>query len=133
MSGINELLRNSAKPKFISGPLFPNSEEGSFLGEAGKRQEFILRCVQVIELQECYSEKIYKFIDDGGNVVINFANKEGGYAVGEKYRIRATVKAHKVYEGVRQTIVIRLKTLELFYESKAMEADPNASSAWNDI
>lgn len=128
MSGLNDLLRKSAKG--FAGQ--PTASPGAFVGEAGKRQEFILRCVDVIDLANCYSEKIYKFVDEEGNLVINFANKAGEWFVGNKYRIKATVKAHKEYQGEKQTLINRLKTIELFYERPQAEAQESgdASSAW---
>jgi hypothetical protein len=124
MNSLNGILRRSAIPAPEGG--------GSFVGEAGKRQEFKLTCVGVVDLQECYSEKIYKFVDEDGNVFINFAGKAGEWFVGEKYKIRATVKAHKIYAETKQTIINRLKTLELFYE-KPTEAQGCGAVGWDSI
>lgn len=123
---------NEAFSKKNNLPLFDGKPEvepsGAYLGTVDVRQEFVLTCTDVIPLLEGYAVKIYKFVDDAGNVVMNFASREGAWFPGEKYKIRATVKRHAIYAGVRQTHIIRLKTLELFYEKPAEEQ--GADAAW---
>ncbi len=117
-------------------PLFtgiPDSEPvGNYVGKVDARQEFVLTCTGVIPLYEGYFVKIYQFKDDDGNVVVNFASKDGCWFPGERYRIRARVKRHSIYNGVKQTQIIRLTTVELIYirdESDKVTGD----ASWNAI
>lgn len=117
-------------------PLFtgiPDSEPiGNYVGKLDTRSEFVLTCTTIIPLFEGLYVKIYQFKDDNGNAVINFASKDGSWSVGEKYRIRARVKRHSVYGGVKQTQITYLKTVELFYERD--ESDKiTADESWNVI
>jgi hypothetical protein len=130
---INQLFRKrNDDPGSLFGGKAQTETVGRYQKQIGERHEFILTCTAVITpATEIYSVKIYKFVDDEGNVFMNFANKEGDWFSGNKYRIRATVKAHKIYEGVRQTHIIRLKTLELFYDQPPVVA--TGSDAWDAI
>jgi hypothetical protein len=116
-------------------PLFGGVQEseprGSYVGVVGVRQEFILTCTDVIPLTSGYSVKIYRFVDELGNVVVNFAKKDGDWFAGNKYRIKAKVKRHSVYQGVRQTAIYYLKTVELFYDHPPVEVTD--SVAWDAI
>lgn len=131
---LNEILRNSANKGIstIKGSLFGDEEKGNFVGEIGKRAEFVLKCMEIVILQQGYFVKIYKFEDEAGNVVVNFASKDLSWVgIGEKYRIRATVKRQVLYQFVRQTQIIRLKKIELFYEPQT--ENTSTRSDWMSI
>jgi hypothetical protein len=101
-------------PRVIKGSLFGNEEEakGRWRGQEGERHEFILKHTAAIPLFEGYYVAIYKFEDEEGNSLINFAGRQLDWlVVGESYRIRATVKKTTVYQGVRQTHINRLKNM----------------------
>lgn len=97
--------RPAAKPAGQTGPT------GQHLGEVGKRDVFTLECTDVKSLGVGdYGERfLIKFRDAAGNCVVWFTG-EGGFDAkfGETYTVKATVKEHGEFGGVRQTVVSRL-------------------------
>lgn len=49
---------------------------------------------------------IHRMLDDEGHTLVWFANTNSGMEVGHKYKIRATVKKHDVYNNWKQTVLI---------------------------
>lgn len=130
---INELFKKrNDDPGSLFGGKAQVETSGKYQKAVGERAEFILTCKAVITpATEIYAVRIYKFEDEDGNVFMNFASKIGSWSVGEKYKIRATVKAHKIYDGVRQTHIIRLHTVELFYDKPDVET--TGADIWSSI
>jgi hypothetical protein len=68
----------------------------AFVGTVGTRGEFTVEVVNVIEYEGNWGvTRIHKMLDDAGNALVWFASREGGFAQGRRYRIKATVKAHE--------------------------------------
>lgn len=65
---------------------------------------------------------IYTFIDENNNVLVwkttgmlGYEDENGRYAVykeGDKLTIKGTIKAHDVYNGVKQTVLTRVKVIK---------------------
>lgn len=57
----------------------------------------------------------HTFVDDAGNNYVWFATSENlGRYRGRKLRIKGTVKAHNEFRGVKQTLINRVKVIEVF-------------------
>lgn len=95
------------KNLFEGARLEPAVISGQWQGEVGKRQEFTLTCTRIISLTIGYYVKIYCFNDLEGNAFVWMASRDGKFDEGGCYRVRATVKKHRVYRGVRQTDLMR--------------------------
>ena len=90
-----------------------------YVGEVGKRQVFEIADMKLITSWETQFGRtfLYKFADTHGNVLVWFAsslmlkeNEKGGYdEITSVSRIKATVKAHNERDGVKQTIINRVK------------------------
>lgn len=91
-------------------------------GEIGKRSNFTLTVNKIITVQGYdYGFFIYKMTDDKGNIFVwKTSNPAGSWSAaphitwqevkeGMTYQIKATVKAHTEYKGVKQTEVQRCK------------------------
>lgn len=127
---INSYFKREKNLPLLTG-VMDSPPKGEFIAKPGERVEFVMTCTASIPLFEGYFVRVYRFVDDNGSVVVNFASKDGSWFTGEKYRIKATVKRHSVWEGVKQTQIIRLKTIELFYDKPVEETTSDAS--WNVI
>jgi hypothetical protein len=79
-----------------------------FQGEVGKRQEFVLTVERIIYSDGAYGVTfITKLVDEQGNIFTWFASNE--LEQGKTYTIKATVKKHEEYRGVKQTVITRGK------------------------
>lgn len=85
-------------------------KESEFFGEIKTRYE--LDNVEVIfvkKIEGYYGmTTIVKMIMEEGNLITWFATNDPDISVGEKHNIRATVKKHNDYNGVKETIVTRV-------------------------
>lgn len=93
----------------------PTSE---YQGEVGKRREWDLTMTRVSSSEGSYgTTHIYRMADEAGNIFTWFASNEiridGREAMaGDKLRLKATVKKHEEYRGIKQTILTRATVLE---------------------
>jgi hypothetical protein len=110
---INEYFKRSKEIGSLFGGAQQIDTQGSFQKQVGERHEFVLKLSARIPLFEGYYVAVYQWLDRAGNAFVWFAAKDQDYSVGDTYRIRATVKAHKVYAGIKQTHIFRLKKIGL--------------------
>jgi hypothetical protein len=87
-------------------------KESNFVGKEKQRMVFEnVECIFVKLLETYYgTSTMIKFIDDDGNNLVWFGSgciEE--YESGQKYTIKATIKKHDTYNGVKQTIINRVK------------------------
>jgi len=89
------------------------SAESNYFGEVGKRADYTMNVLFVTERETDYgTTTIVKMVDDAGNRAVWFASNGPDLAVGDKVRIKATVKKHSEYRGVKETALTRCKVLE---------------------
>ena len=80
-----------------------------YVGNVGERNTFSLVLKFQKRFESFYGDKwLNKFVDQNGNDFVYFGNHMD-LEKGEVARIKATIKEHKIYEGVKQTIIQRLK------------------------
>tara|TARA_R100000664_G_C2707984_1_gene105833 strand:- start:313 stop:852 length:540 start_codon:yes stop_codon:yes gene_type:complete len=80
-----------------------------YVGNIGERNTFSLVLKFQKRFESFYGDKwLNKFVDHNGNDFVYFGNYVD-LEKGEVARIKATIKEHKIYEGVKQTIIQRLK------------------------
>jgi len=98
----------------VKGPRVEKPNVSQYLGEVGKRQDFMgLKVVAAIEREGQYGiTTILKFEDAAGNVLTWFASGCPGYSKDDVVDLKATVKSHDEYKGVKQTVISRAKELE---------------------
>lgn len=103
-----------------------------YVGTIGKREEFTLTLSRVSYIDGVYGTKsICKFLDEAGNVIMWFYSGSLEMENGTKVRAKATVDKHEIYQnpyqreaderGVKQTIVKRLKVVEVLHDPSAVE------------
>jgi hypothetical protein len=93
-------------------------EKSDHIGIIGTRETFILTYLSCISFETPYGIKyIEKFADDSGNIAV-WKTYTGGWFDGQplipgnKYKVKATVKDHSEYNGVKQTEISRVTVLE---------------------
>lgn len=81
-----------------------------YVGTVKKREVFDVRLVFVKYLSSLYGTTVmHKFITEKGDILVWFGSSELNLEVkGGLAKIKATVKKHEMYNGVRQTIVQRV-------------------------
>lgn len=95
-------------------------KDGMFVGEVGKRLDFVVDKVEVVTTCEGYygTSTLYKMIDTLGNVLTTWSSADpfDRYAHNLsmdhlKYplNVKGTIKEHKEYNGEKQTVLSRIK------------------------
>ena len=109
----NEDLIKSKMPKEEGKP------ESEFFGAVGDKFSQVVTFVRYFEYERnSYSgwgkelARIYKFVDDSGNVLIWNTSSWKNLQEGTKYTIKAKVKEHNTYQGEKQTILTRCNIVE---------------------
>jgi len=92
---------------------------GVYVGEPKKRLDFTLTLASDREFEGYYGlTHVYEFADEDGNCIVWFTQniietydeeRDGWWTaeLGDTIKMRATVKEHKEYNGVKQTIITR--------------------------
>lgn len=83
-----------------------------YIGEVGKRDILTLTCTAERGLESAYgSLTLYKFRDADGRTAAWFASNQADLEIGSMYRLKASVKKHEMYQGMRQTLLTRATVL----------------------
>lgn len=107
VSGINHIIREKVKQAEIAS----KAETSEYIGAVKQRgKDISMKFVKEIYLGSGpYGEKyIYSFIEGDGNEAVWFTSKQD-FTIGETYSMDFTVKEHKEYNGVKQTVITRAK------------------------
>jgi hypothetical protein len=89
---------------------FESEKNSQWVGEVGRRDIFTLTLVGCRQFESDYGvTTMLKFRDPAGNVVVWWASgcKNWSDDLGKSLQIRATVKAHNGYNGIKQTTISR--------------------------
>lgn len=107
VSGINHILREKTK----QAQLADQAQVSEYVGAVKQRGKDIeVKFTKEIYLG-CgpYGDKyIYTFIEGEGNQICWFTSKQD-FEIGSTYTMDFTVKEHKEYKGVKQTVITRAK------------------------
>lgn len=79
---------------------------GVWIGEIKKREVFELTIEKVLTFETMYGYMTVNLMKCGANTVVYKGNSSLGEA-GDTIKVKATVKEHGEYEGVKQTIINR--------------------------
>lgn len=83
-----------------------------FLGTVGEKITMVLTCVHVVSMESNYGLLFLNICkDDAGNTVIYKGNAQGFPLKGETATVKATVKMHDLFAGVKQTLIQRPKVV----------------------
>ena len=89
---------------------FQDEKNSQYFGEVGKRAVYELTVTFTKEIDSNYGVMtLVKFRDQAGNVATWFASGRPDWIqMGETHKVKATVKKHELYQGVKQTILTRV-------------------------
>jgi len=113
-----EWLRRYAAEQTAIAPVtsetLPEYIEGTWCGEKGSRCDLTVTVERVTELEPGdYGKRfLVHMVEASGATVVWFTGENLNLYDGVTYKVRATVKAHEVYRGRRQTVVQRLTVVE---------------------
>lgn len=84
--------------------------ESQHVGQVGQRLTLAVECLSIHRCETQYGTTgIHRLMTDDGNILTWFASGSTSWLeVGEKATVKATVKGHDAYKGVKQTIVTRV-------------------------
>jgi len=86
-----------------------------WVGEVGARQVMELILVDIKDLGENAwgsHSVLHRFKDTNGNVFTWFASRDAVGEVGQTVKVKATIKKHDDYKGIKQTILSRCTKLD---------------------
>jgi hypothetical protein len=106
VSFLETLLRRIAERPALEAARRAEDANSCHLGTEGQRIELELNCRWTKTFDSAYGPvTIHGFKDQGGNIVIY--KGKCLCEKGEALKVKATVKAHEVREGVKQTVIAR--------------------------
>ena len=93
-----------------------NHNSSEYQGDVGQRKDFTLTYSHHVSFMTNYGvQYIYIFVDDNGNVFIwktaKWIDDKYTEENKEKIRLKGTIKEHKEYNGVKQTVITRCKIM----------------------
>lgn len=95
-----------------SAPVAPAAPTSQWVGTEGQRMDFELTCSSLRSVASDFGEcTLCLFTDAAGNRFKWFASGAAKFAQGDRVTLRATVKAHDEFNGVKQTQLTRGKLL----------------------
>jgi len=85
-------------------------ESSEFIGEIGNRMKFNIECVYCREIDGRFGISImYVFKDGYGNIMKTFySGSSWSMEIGDKAKIKGTIKKHDTYQNVKSTILNRV-------------------------
>ncbi|MGA2259875.1 MAG: hypothetical protein ABSH28_00400 [Acidobacteriota bacterium] len=89
---------------------FQSDKDSQYFGEVSKRAVYELTVTFTKEVDSNYGlMTLVKFRDRNGNVATWFASgRPDWFQMGETHKVKATVKKHELYQGVKQTMLTRV-------------------------
>lgn len=100
-------LKNEDEVTAAVESLIYDSDISEYQGKVGERLEFFLTVEKAIELEGYYGRSImYIMKDDDGNCFV-WTTSAKFWEPETEHHIKGTIKEHKTYRGVKQTILTR--------------------------
>lgn len=114
------LTAYNEKSRLSNKEIDEKSFESRYLGEVGEKLEILATYNKYVHyiIESFYSRQIetvyiHIFIDENGNNIVWQTASSKSFKANEKYLIKGTIKAHKEYKGVKQTILTRLTSKQV--------------------
>lgn len=91
---------------------FEDGKNSQHFGEIGKRGEYELTLTFSKQFENEYGiSTLMKFMDRAGNVAVWWASGGKDWQQGETFKVKATIKGHDEYQGVKQTALTRVSEI----------------------
>lgn len=86
---------------------YKDVDAGSYVGEIGERRDFTLRIKKAIAIAGYYGMSTMHIMEDADGNTFVWTTAAKTLDVGETYNLKGTIKDHKEYKGIKQTILTR--------------------------
>lgn len=84
-----------------------------YVGSVGDKIEIVVTVAAIFGFETQYGySKIVKMIDDDGNEFKWMTSSDPDVDQGDRVKIKATIKEHDMYKGIKQTKIVRAKVVE---------------------
>lgn len=103
---IDELKMNKTLASFTS---FGNSE---FIGTPKERIEFFAKVNKIVKVNGSYGDSLMYLMEDPSGNSIVWVTSSVDLTEGKEYYMRGTVKDHREYRGIKQTVMTRCKIVK---------------------
>ena len=100
-------LKNATDISNAIGSLLNGDHPSQFIGSVGERLELKITVTKNIPLEGQYGTSNFHIMEDANQNVFVWSTNSKDWPVGSEKTIRGTVKEHKVYQGIKQTILTR--------------------------
>lgn len=93
----------------------PKTSTSTHFGTVGVRTTTIFKLIEKRNFMSSYSGEsmtILRFETPEGDIAVWFTGGDHGMKQGATYRVKATIKRHDEYKGLRQTVVNRVVVME---------------------
>ena len=108
----NGTLKNEDEVIAAVESLIYDPDISEYQGKIGERLELFLTVEKAISLEGCYgTSTVHIMRDDCGNCYV-WTTAAKSWAKGTEHYLMGTVKEHKIYKGVKQTILTRCRSLD---------------------
>lgn len=87
-------------------------ESSQYVGELKKRQEFTVTVEKVLQFDSAYGVTYLHIMSDDIGNRLTWKSTSKVLDIGNLMLIKATVKAHEEYHGIRQTVLTRCQVVE---------------------
>jgi len=103
---VDELKVNKILASFTS---FGDSE---FIGTLKERIDFFVKVNKIIKVNGVYGDSLMYLMEDPAGNSIVWTTNSVNLAIGKEYYMRGTVKDHREYRGINQTVMTRCKIIK---------------------
>lgn len=86
-----------------------HDSKSEFIAEVGKRVTLEAEVVATKETDGAYGRSLFILFRIGQDIAVTFYSGTEAYAKGDTVTIKATVKAHEIRDGIKQTRLARIK------------------------
>jgi len=84
--------------------------KSEYVGEKNQRLDMNVTVISSRIIDSSYSQtELFRMLDNSGNLIIWFCSGSTELEIDGVYKIKATIKDHEEYNGVKQTKVLRVK------------------------
>lgn len=90
---------------------YANENSGNFVGEIGERTKFNLTIKKVIPVENRYGISSMHIMKDENDNTFIWTTASKTLEVGKEYNMKGTIKDHREYRGIKQTILSRCTIL----------------------
>ena len=98
--------------KVMEALKYADVDPGDFVGEIGERLEFKLTIDKTIPFDNMYgASTMHVMTDEDGNTFI-WTTGSKTLEVGKTYTMRGTIKDHRTYRGINQTVLSRCMSIK---------------------